>query len=112
VSPAAGVFLLLAVAVMAFVLAPLFRREAKEEERRASAASEMQELRSRREMALSALKDLEDDKATGKIGDEDYQDLKAKLTLEAVELMKRLDGLKDAGTPYFGKRRGGSKGRH
>ena len=111
-SPAAGIFLLLAVAVMAFVLAPLFRREAEEEERRASAADEMQELHSRREMALSALKDLEDDRATGKIGDEDYQDLKTKLTLQAVGLMKRLDGLEDAGTPHFGKPRGGGKGRH
>ena len=39
----------------------------------------------------SALKDLDDDRATAKIDDDDYNELHDRLTLQAVEVMKRLD---------------------
>jgi hypothetical protein len=42
-------------------------------------------------MALAALRDLEEDRATGKIGDADYDDLKARLSNRAVAVLKRLD---------------------
>ena len=90
-----GIFLALAAVIAVLVLAPLFRRDADERERTSSAASEIRELHSRHEMALAALKDLEDDRATGKIGDDDYQELKAGMTVQAVELMKRLDALEE-----------------
>ena len=83
--------LLLAAAAAAFVLAPLFRKSAAVEERRALALSEEEELISQREMAMAALKDLEDDRATGKIGDQDYEDFKARLTARAVLILKRQD---------------------
>ncbi len=82
-----------AAGAAAFVLWPLFRRDAAEAERVASALSERQELDSQREMALSALKDLEDDRSTGKIGDADYRDLRQRLDARAVEILKRLDEL-------------------
>ena len=90
---AAAVVLVLALVVAAVVLAPLFRPGAAEAERVSSLLSNEQDLDTRHAMALSALRDLEDDRQTGKIGDEDYATLKAKLTARAVELMKSLDAL-------------------
>lgn len=87
--------LLLAAATLAFVLAPLFRKDAGAQERRASALSEEEELLSQREMALAALKDLEEDRATGKIGDLDYEDFKSRLTAQALDVLKRLDARRE-----------------
>ena len=83
----------LAVIVAVVVLAPLFRPDAREAERVAGALSVEQDLSTRHAMALAALRDLEDDRATGKIGDADYAAMKATLSGRAVELMKSLDGL-------------------
>jgi hypothetical protein len=83
----------LALAVAAVVLAPLFRPDAQERERVSNVLSAEQDLSTRHAMALAALRDLEDDRATGKIGDADYAALKARLETRAVELMKSLDGL-------------------
>lgn len=83
--------LVLTVAVV--VLAPLFRPDATEAERVSSALSVEQDLSTRHAMALAALRDLEDDRQTGKIGDADYAELRARLETRAVELMKSLDGL-------------------
>jgi cytochrome c-type biogenesis protein CcmI len=93
------VAILLGLAAVTFVLAPLFRKDAAEAERVASAFSEAEELQSQREMALTALRDLEEDRATGKIGDRDYDELKAKLQTRAVEILKRLDAIGDPGAP-------------
>jgi hypothetical protein len=89
----AGVILslLVATAAVAFVVAPLMRKDAAEAERVAMAISEAEELQSRREMLLVALKDLEDDRVTNKINDEDYAELHARLTGQAVEVMKQID---------------------
>lgn len=93
----------LAAVAAAWVIAPLFRADAAEAERIASSLSEAQDLESRREMALAALRDLEDDRATGKIGDADYDALKARLSARAVEVLQRIEALESA-TP--GPRRG------
>ena len=83
--------LALAALVAVFVLAPLFRADAAQEERRAARQSEEEDLLSQREMTMGAIRDLEDDRATGKIGEEDYRSGKAELTARAVDLLKRLD---------------------
>ena len=83
----------LALFVAAVVLAPLFRPDAQEAERVSNALSTEQDLHTRHAMALAALRDLEDDRQTGKIGDADYAALRAKLEARAIELMKSLDGL-------------------
>jgi len=83
----------LAIVVAVIVLAPLFRPDAQEAERVSMALSTEQDLSTRHAMALAALRDLEDDRQTGKIGDADYAALRAKLESRAVELMKSLDGL-------------------
>jgi len=81
------------IGALAFVLAPLFRKDAALAERVVAATSALRELRSRREMLMAALKDLEDDRATGKLDDRDYEELKGKLTTQTVAVMKRLDEL-------------------
>ena len=89
----AGAVALLALAVAGIVLAPLFRPDALEAERASFALSNEQDLAARHTMTLAALRDLEEDRQTGKIGDADYDELKTKLEARAVELMKRLDAL-------------------
>jgi len=81
--------LALALAGAAWILAPLLRGE--EALVAGSPADAAADLQSEREMALGALRDLEDDRATGKIGDADYEDLRARFTARAVEVMKRID---------------------
>ena len=80
----------LAVGAATFVLLPLLRRD-DAADHVAAATSEIQDLQSRHDMALGALKDLEDDRATGKIDDVDYVALQAKLTAQALQTMKELD---------------------
>jgi hypothetical protein len=83
--------IVLAAGAAAFILAPLFRKESDADRMESASNSELRDLQARHDMALGALKDLEDDRSTGKIGDIDYRELKAKLTAEAVEIMKQLD---------------------
>lgn len=100
--------LLLAAGAAAFVLAPLFREQSEIDHKRTASNHELQDLQSRQDMALGALKDLEDDRSTGKIGDIDYAELKAKLTAEAVEIMKQLDAHTPHSPPISHDRRTGS----
>lgn len=99
-----GIFasMLLGTVALAFVLVPLFRKDAARAERLAAATSARQELMSQREMVLAALKDLEDDRATDKIDDQDYAQLHARLSSRAVEVMKRLDALEAKAAPQAG----------
>jgi hypothetical protein len=83
----------LALLVAVVVLAPLFRPDAQEAERVSNALSVEQDLNTRHAMAIAGLRDLEEDRQTGKIGDDDYAALRAKLEARAVDLMKRLDEL-------------------
>lgn len=99
-----GLLLSLGVAAAAtwFVVAPLLRRDAAEAERVGAVKSEERDLRSRHEMLLAALKDLEDDRATGKIDDADYARMHGELSAQAVAVMKQLDTLdlaRSRGTP-------------
>ena len=95
------VSILFGAAAAAFVLAPLFRDDAAVSEYREAATSELVGLRSRHEMVMGSLKDLEDDHATGKIGDADHAELEADLTAQAVDVLQRIDALekRDPGAP-------------
>ncbi|HJQ96916.1 MAG TPA: hypothetical protein VJ826_01315 [Candidatus Polarisedimenticolaceae bacterium] len=88
---AAVVIAMLALVVAAFVLAPLFRPDALEAERAAKALSAEEDLHARYGMAVAALRDLEEDRATGKIGDADFAAQEAELQAHALDLMKRID---------------------
>lgn len=89
--------IVLAVAVLWFVAAPLMRSDALERERVVSAESEAVELQSRYAMLLASLADLEEDRGTGKLSDEDYESLNESLTSQAVEIMKKIDALPEPG---------------
>ena len=90
--------ILLALAVLAFVAAPLLRSDSAESERVVSAESEAVELQSRHAMLLGAFGDLEEDRATGKLSDEDYEQLHEQLTGEAVDVLKKIDALPEHDT--------------
>jgi hypothetical protein len=81
----------LGIAALAWVIAPLLRADSGDGSPLSEAVSEARDLQSQREMLLASLKDLEDDHDTAKVGDEDYEELKARLTRQAVDVMKRLD---------------------
>ena len=84
--------LLLAAAALVFVMAPLFgRAQPDADESAETALGSLRELHARQQMLLAALKDLEDDRATDKIGDSDYEQLKQRLSTEAIEVMRQLD---------------------
>jgi len=86
-------FLALAAAVLWYVASPLLREDAAESERIVSANSEAVELQSRHAMLLAALADLEEDRATGKLDDSDYEQLEADLSRSAIDVMRKIDEL-------------------
>jgi hypothetical protein len=92
----AAVVLLLTAALVLYVLAPLFRKDAAEAERVGAVHSEERDLASRREMLVAALRDLEDDRAARRIGEPDYAELHARLSAEAVDVMRQLDAIEAA----------------
>jgi hypothetical protein len=82
---------LLGLVALGFIVAPLLRAENAPAAREAAVASEHRDLLAQREMLLASLRDLEDDYATTKISDEDYESHKQQLSQQAVGVLKRLD---------------------
>lgn len=78
---------LLAAAVVLYVLLPLVRGRWAPLHRTAEEYSEDQ---FRRQVALAALRDIEYDYATGKMDEEDYRELKAELSAEALRILETL----------------------
>ena len=80
---------LLALGAMAFVLEPLFREPVLVPRalRRPSG-----DARARESAAVEALREIEFDRATGKLADADYAALKARYTAEAVAAMRAAPG--------------------
>ena len=86
--------LLIVVAAAVYVAAPLLRDNAMESEERPEAAiGELRALHERQEMLLASLKDLEDDRATDKLDEQDYERIKSELSGQAIEVMQRIDAL-------------------
>ena len=81
---------LLAIGAMGWVLAPLFRGDP-----RAVAvpySPPRPDVPARRERAVDALREIEFDRATGKLSDADYDMLKARYTRQAVAAMRSESG--------------------
>jgi len=76
----------LAVASLCYVLYPLFRAEIAVPVRRPVA-----EARRGRSPAVDALRELEFDRQTGKISDDDYEPMKARYTEQALAVMRAGD---------------------
>lgn len=81
---------LLAIAAMAWVLAPLFRADAGR--LIATPSPVRQDIAARRERAVEALREIEFDRATGKLADADYEMLKSRYTRQAVAAMRSESG--------------------
>jgi hypothetical protein len=83
---------LLALVALGYVLAPLLQRDALDSDERSEASlDELRTLHARQQMLLASLKDLEDDRQTDKIGSEDYERLKSRLSTQTIEVMQRID---------------------
>jgi double zinc ribbon protein len=80
----------LAIGAMAWVLAPLFRPGANVVI--APTSPVRQDLAARRERAVEALREIEFDRATGKLADADYDMLKTRYTRQAVAAMRQESG--------------------
>ncbi len=85
------VAVVLTVLTFAFVVFPLFRQ------RKSSGGSieheKLQELHSKRDTAYSMLKELEFDRQSGILTDEDYRDLEARYKGKAISILRDIDGL-------------------
>ncbi len=85
------VALVLTVLTFAFITYPFFRRglrsvDSVEDER-------LQELQSRRDTTYAMLKELEFDRQSGILTDEDYRDLEARYKRKAIAILKNIDKL-------------------
>jgi hypothetical protein len=86
-----SIALVLAGLALLFVASPLWRTRVAARRPPDETLSASRELQSRQEMLLSSLRDLEDDHATGKLEEDDYRALHARLSAEAIEVMRQLD---------------------
>ncbi len=84
---------LLAVGALAYVLYPLFFGTSRA--LRVVAVAPQPE----GDSAIVALRELEFDRATGKLSDSDYAELKARYTKQAVEAMRRGEAVGATGSP-------------
>lgn len=86
---------LLVAVTLWWVLHPLWGRVApvQLEQINSPARQTLAELEQYRNSVYAAIKDLELDFETGKIGAEDYRQVRAQLTRQAADLLKRLDRL-------------------
>ena len=96
--------LLLALAAVLLVMEPLLRastgqRVAEAEPLFSDSDDEADPLLMRRDRALAALKEIDFDKATGKLSDEDYARMKAQFTTEALEALRAADEALSASPP-------------
>ena len=111
---------LVALAAVALVLDPLVRPYAIRPEP-PSSEPEDDPIEQRKELALAALKEIEFDRATGKLDDADYERMKARYTAEALEAIREADAaaapalvepaLADPVEALIAARRKASKGR-
>jgi hypothetical protein len=60
-------------------------------------------------MLLSSLKDLEDDRQTDKIAERDYEQLKTRLSTQAIDIMQRLDAAEEEREREHERQRAGSR---
>jgi len=93
------VVLLLSLVVFGFVVAPLLRSDAAESERIVAAESHAVDLHSKQSMLLSSLKDLKEDRATGKLDESDYVQFEEQISAEAIEVMAQIEKLENSPPP-------------
>lgn len=92
--------LFLTIGGLMYIGYPIFTDKMRWEYKPQKALSRNEELRSRKAIALAAIKELEFDYQTGKLSSEDYNCLKSRYEGEAIETMKSLDGLQKGGKRF------------
>ncbi len=92
---------LLLVLVPVFVGWPVFRREQADEEEGEGdrADAELAELQAQKEAKYREIRDAEADRASGKLSEEDFRRLDRELRREAIEILKRIDRLREHAGP-------------
>jgi hypothetical protein len=84
--------ILVALAAVAIVLEPIVRPPRPAQPDALAFESEVDDpLGHRKDLALAALKEIEFDRATGKLDDADYEKMKARYTAEALEAIREAD---------------------
>jgi hypothetical protein len=86
--------LVIVVLVAWFVTAPIRNREQVESDD--PAIAELADLEARKQAKYREIRDAEADRASGKLTEEDYRRLDRELRAEAIDILKRIDRLKDA----------------
>jgi hypothetical protein len=94
---AAIVLLLLLVPV--FVGWPVVRGGTEREEEGDPGEAELAELEARKEAKYREIRDAEADRAAGKLTDQDFRGRDRELRREAIEILKRIDRLRERGKP-------------
>ncbi len=85
------VAVVLTVLAFAFIAYPLFKRGSRSVS--SSRGEKLQELHSKRDTTYSMLKELEFDRQSGILTDEDYRDLEARYKGKAISILRDIDGL-------------------
>jgi hypothetical protein len=83
--------ILVALGAVALVLEPIVRPPRAAAPDTLSFEPEDDPLGHRKDLALAALKEIEFDRATGKLDDADYEKMKARYTAEALEAIRAAD---------------------
>jgi hypothetical protein len=89
--------LVIVVLVAWFVTAPLRNRAPTEPDD--PAVAELAELEARKEAKYRQIRDAEADRTAGKLTEEDFVRLDRELRAEAIDILKKIDRLKDARGP-------------
>ena len=86
---------LLGLASLAWIVVPILRPASTHSDEHAASLGRARELQSRHQQLLASLRDLEDDHTTDKIDEADYDEMRNRLSAEAIEVMRAMDELKD-----------------
>jgi hypothetical protein len=95
---------LLGLALLAWLLLPVVKEAGGFDRPPSEERSELEDLYIQREGIYATLKELDFDHETAKIIDEDYKELRARYSAEAIQILKRIDGLEAARKPAAGAR--------
>jgi hypothetical protein len=87
---------LLGLAVLAWLLLPVAREAGGFEKPPSDERSELEDLYIQREGLYATLKELDFDHETAKLLDEDYRELRARYSAEAIRVLKRIDEIEAA----------------
>ena len=85
--------LLMSMLTFAFIAYPFFRNRFVPLDTDPAEDDKLQELNSRKDTTYSMLKELEFDRQSGLLTEEDYKDLEARYKGKAISILKDIDGL-------------------